>query len=55
VHAKQQQDLQHACRLSSRETTSVVVDITDNSTGIGANTTAGIGHAGRDTGHGDAR
>jgi hypothetical protein len=55
VHDKQQRYLQHACRLSSRETRGVVVDIADNSTGIGTNTTAGIGHADRDTGHGDAR
>jgi hypothetical protein len=52
VHVRQQQDLQHACRLSSRETWSVVVDIIANSAGvgtsiIGTSTTAVIGHADR--------
>jgi hypothetical protein len=52
VHVKRQQDLQHACRLGSRETWSVVVHIIANSTGvgtniIGTNTTAVVGHADR--------
>jgi hypothetical protein len=55
VHVKQQRYLQHACRLRSRETRGVVIDIADNSTNIGTNTTGSIGHADRDSGHGHAR